>query len=43
MEALGRIKKGKQPGPDRLKGEIYMGLRRSEKLVSNNEMLKEFD
>ena len=32
-EALGRIKKGEQPGPDRLKGEIYMGLKKSEKLV----------
>ena len=28
VEALGRIKKGKQPGPDRLKGEIYMGLKK---------------
>ena len=33
LEALGRIKKGKQPGPGRLKGEIYMGLKKSEKLV----------
>ena len=28
-------KKGKQPGPDRLKGEIYIGLKKSEKLVHN--------
>ena len=27
VEALGRIKKEKQPGPDRLKGKIYMGLK----------------
>ena len=33
VEALGRIKKGKQPGPDRLKDEIYRGLKGSEKLV----------
>ena len=28
VEALGRIKKEKQPGPDRSKGEIYRGLKR---------------
>ena len=33
VNAIGRIKKGKQLGPDRLKGEIYMGLKRNEKLV----------
>ena len=33
VEALGGIKKKKQPGPDRIKGEIYSGLKESEKLV----------
>ena len=32
-KALGRIKKGKQPGPDRLKGKIYRSIKESEKLV----------
>ena len=31
--ALEKLKKGKQPGPDRLKGEIYSSLRDSERLV----------
>ena len=31
--ALEKSKKGKQPGPDRLKGEIYSSLRDSKKLV----------
>ena len=31
--ALEKLKKGKQPGPDRLKGEIYSSLKDSEKLV----------
>ena len=31
--ALGRVKKGKQPGPDELKGEIYKSLKGSERLV----------
>ena len=31
--ALGKVKKGKQPGPDKLKGEIFKSLKDSEKLV----------
>ena len=33
VEALGRIKKWKQPGPNILKREIHRGLNKSEKLV----------
>ena len=28
-QGLGRVKKGKQPGPDKLKGEIYKRLKYS--------------
>ena len=31
--ALGKVKKGKQPGPDKLKGEMYKSLKDNEKLV----------
>ena len=31
--ALGKVKKGKQPGPDKLKGEMYKRLKDNEKLV----------
>ena len=31
--ALGRVKKGKQPGPDELNWEIYKSLKDSERLV----------
>ena len=32
-KALGKVKKGKQPGPDKLKGEIYKSLKDNEKFV----------
>ena len=31
--ALGKVKKRKQPGPDKLKGEMYKSLKDNEKLV----------
>ena len=31
--ALGKVQKGKQPGPDKLKGEMYKTLKDNEKLV----------
>ena len=34
--ALGRVKKGKQPGPDKLKGEIYKSLKDNERLVEHS-------
>ena len=32
--ALGKVKRGKQPGPDGIKGEIYRCLQDSERLVA---------
>ena len=44
--ALGKVKKGKLPGPDKLKGEIYKTLKDNEKLVihltkANNAVLED--